>query len=87
MKSHLKKSLSCVALLSLFAIGCSHVSMERSPSSVSPWYANCEKVSTDENNRHFEIWVDGESYLNETYRSHEADRMLTRLGQTQTCQF
>lgn len=73
-----------LALLSVLSVGCSHISQERSPSSLEPSFANCEMVSVDKNK--YQIHVDGEAYPDaSTYRADEAERLLTRFGQTQTC--
>lgn len=81
--------------LSLFFIvlglaSCSSISFEksadRSPSSLSQKYANCELLSADDHGRYFHIYVDGEAYPHgASYRPHEAEKMLTRFGQTKTC--
>lgn len=85
---NLKKLTGVLTLGVLFlGVSCSHIDMERKPSSMTQTVGVCQLVA-DDSGRAWQVLVNDKPYPDDTKLAHfEAQKLMTRFSQTGTCNF
>ena len=83
----MKKTQFLTACLLILGVSCSHIDMERKPSSLTQSVGVCQLVA-DDSGRAWQILVNDKPYPDDTKLAHhEAQKLMTRFSQTGTCNF
>jgi hypothetical protein len=85
---NLKKMNSfLVAGFLILGVSCSHIEMDRKPSSMSQSVGVCQLVA-DDSGRAWQVLVNDKPYPDDTKLAHfEAQKLMTRFSQTGTCNY
>jgi hypothetical protein len=87
MKKTKKVSSFILTAMLFVGVGCSHIDMDRKPSSATQSVGACQIVA-DDSGRAWQVLVNDKPYPDDTKLAHhEAQRMMTRFSQTGTCNF